>query len=199
MVITPPPEPRTGLPQRGADPARRPTARAASAGGHGRHEDRERWRATSAATSTWRTSKPRPKSTRRNARLMVTYPRRTASSKPHPRGVDAVHDAGRQIMDGANMGCAGGTDEPQLHQGPDVCHLNLHKTFAMPPRRRLSVGDLRRRAPAERSCRRTRSSPRAATKHHGRRVGPVGFGAALPDHLRLYQNAGAEDFAEPPR
>ena len=46
--------------------------------------------------------------------------------------VDAVHDAGGQVyMDGANMNAQVGLTNPG-YIGADVCHLNLHKTFAMP-------------------------------------------------------------------
>jgi glycine dehydrogenase len=43
-----------------------------------------------------------------------------------------VHDAGGQVyMDGANMNAQVGLTAPGLI-GADVCHLNLHKTFAIP-------------------------------------------------------------------
>ena len=46
--------------------------------------------------------------------------------------VDAVHDAGGQVyMDGANMNAQVGLTNPG-YIGADICHLNLHKTFAMP-------------------------------------------------------------------
>ncbi len=46
--------------------------------------------------------------------------------------MDAVHDAGGQVyMDGANMNAQVGLTSPG-YIGADVCHLNLHKTFAMP-------------------------------------------------------------------
>ena len=46
--------------------------------------------------------------------------------------VEIVHDAGGQAyMDGANMNAQVGLTNPG-YIGADVCHLNLHKTFAMP-------------------------------------------------------------------
>lgn len=43
-----------------------------------------------------------------------------------------VHDNGGQVyMDGANMNAQTGLTSPQS-VGADVCHLNLHKTFAIP-------------------------------------------------------------------
>ena len=46
--------------------------------------------------------------------------------------VKQVHDAGAQVyMDGANMNAQVGHTCPGVI-GADVCHLNLHKTFAMP-------------------------------------------------------------------
>jgi glycine dehydrogenase len=46
--------------------------------------------------------------------------------------VDAVHENGGQVyMDGANMNAQAGYTSPGFI-GADVCHLNLHKTFAIP-------------------------------------------------------------------
>ncbi len=43
-----------------------------------------------------------------------------------------MHDAGGQVyMDGANMNAQVGLTNPG-YIGADICHLNLHKTFAMP-------------------------------------------------------------------
>src|SRR6202008_25837 len=43
-----------------------------------------------------------------------------------------VHEYGGQVyMDGANMNAQSGLTAPGLI-GADVCHLNLHKTFAIP-------------------------------------------------------------------
>ena len=65
--------------------------------------------------------------------LMVTYPSThgvfEASIKELCR---IIHDNGGQVyMDGANMNAQVGLTSPGLI-GADVCHLNLHKTFAIP-------------------------------------------------------------------
>src|SRR5205814_3449552 len=45
---------------------------------------------------------------------------------------DIVHRHGGQVyMDGANMNAQSGLTSPAAI-GADVCHLNLHKTFAIP-------------------------------------------------------------------
>lgn len=65
--------------------------------------------------------------------LMVTYPSTHGVFESDIREiVDAVHDAGGLVyMDGANMNAQVGLTNPG-YIGADVCHLNLHKTFAMP-------------------------------------------------------------------
>ena len=65
--------------------------------------------------------------------LMVTSPSTHGVFESRIREiVDAVHDAGGQVyMDGANMNAQVGLTNPG-YIGADVCHLNLHKTFAMP-------------------------------------------------------------------
>ncbi len=65
--------------------------------------------------------------------LMVTYPSTHGVFESRIREImDAVHDAGGQVyMDGANMNAQVGLTSPG-YIGADVCHLNLHKTFAMP-------------------------------------------------------------------
>lgn len=46
--------------------------------------------------------------------------------------IDIVHFHGGQVyMDGANMNAQVGYTSPG-YIGADVCHLNLHKTFAIP-------------------------------------------------------------------
>ena len=65
--------------------------------------------------------------------LMITYP------STHGVYEDAImeitkiiHDNGGQVyMDGANMNAQVGITNPAII-GADVCHLNLHKTFAIP-------------------------------------------------------------------
>ncbi len=65
--------------------------------------------------------------------VMITYPSTHGVFEGRIREiVDAVHDAGGQVyMDGANMNAQVGLTNPG-YIGADVCHLNLHKTFAMP-------------------------------------------------------------------
>jgi glycine dehydrogenase len=65
--------------------------------------------------------------------LMVTYP---STHGVFERGIRAVcaivHANGGQVyMDGANMNAQVGLTSPAAI-GADVCHLNLHKTFAIP-------------------------------------------------------------------
>ena len=65
--------------------------------------------------------------------MMITYPSTHGVFESRIREiVDAVHDAGGQVyMDGANMNAQVGLTNPG-YIGADVCHPNLHKTFAMP-------------------------------------------------------------------
>jgi glycine dehydrogenase len=65
--------------------------------------------------------------------LMVTYPSTHGVFESAIREVcDVVHAHGGQVyMDGANMNAQVGLTRP-AGIGADVCHLNLHKTFAIP-------------------------------------------------------------------
>jgi glycine dehydrogenase len=65
--------------------------------------------------------------------IMITYPSTHGVFESHIRQiVDIVHSAGGQVyMDGANMNAQVGLTSPGFI-GADVCHLNLHKTFAIP-------------------------------------------------------------------
>ncbi|MBP3331282.1 MAG: aminomethyl-transferring glycine dehydrogenase [Tidjanibacter sp.] len=65
--------------------------------------------------------------------VMITYPSTHGVFESRIREmVDIIHDAGGQVyMDGANMNAQVGITNPG-YIGADVCHLNLHKTFAMP-------------------------------------------------------------------
>jgi glycine dehydrogenase len=67
------------------------------------------------------------------AALMVTYPSTHGVFEDRIREVCAiVHEHGGQVyMDGANMNAQVGLTSP-ARIGADVCHLNLHKTFAIP-------------------------------------------------------------------
>lgn len=67
------------------------------------------------------------------AALMVTYP---STHGVFEEGIlevmDIIHSNGGQVyMDGANMNAQVGYTNPGTI-GADVCHLNLHKTFAIP-------------------------------------------------------------------
>ncbi len=67
------------------------------------------------------------------AALMVTYPSTHGVFEEAITEIcDLVHAAGGQVyMDGANMNAQVGLCRPGDF-GPDVCHLNLHKTFSIP-------------------------------------------------------------------
>jgi glycine cleavage system P protein (glycine dehydrogenase) len=67
------------------------------------------------------------------AALMVTYPSTYGIFEERIREICAVvHECGGQVyMDGANMNAQVGLTSP-ASIGADVCHLNLHKTFAIP-------------------------------------------------------------------
>jgi glycine dehydrogenase len=69
----------------------------------------------------------------RLACLMITYPSTHGVFEDDIRTIcDIVHANGGQVyMDGANMNAQVGLTSPALI-GADVCHLNLHKTFAIP-------------------------------------------------------------------
>ena len=65
--------------------------------------------------------------------LMVTYP---STHGVYEKGIsevlEIIHSNGGQVyMDGANMNAQVGLTNPGFI-GADVCHLNLHKTFAIP-------------------------------------------------------------------
>ena len=65
--------------------------------------------------------------------LMVTYPSTHGVFESAIREItQLIHDNGGQVyMDGANMNAQVGLTNPATI-GADVCHLNLHKTFAIP-------------------------------------------------------------------
>jgi glycine dehydrogenase len=67
------------------------------------------------------------------AALMVTYPSTHGVFEAAIQQICAiVHEHGGQVyMDGANMNAQVGLTSP-ARIGADVCHLNLHKTFAIP-------------------------------------------------------------------
>lgn len=65
--------------------------------------------------------------------LMVTYPSTHGVFEESIMEItDIIHQNGGQVyMDGANMNAQVGLTNP-ANIGADVCHLNLHKTFAIP-------------------------------------------------------------------
>jgi len=67
------------------------------------------------------------------AALMITYPSTHGVFEETIREIcEIIHANGGQVyMDGANMNAQVGLTSPGLI-GADVCHLNLHKTFAIP-------------------------------------------------------------------
>lgn len=67
------------------------------------------------------------------AALMITYPSTHGVFESSIREICAIiHEHGGQVyMDGANMNAQVGLCRPGEF-GADVCHLNLHKTFAIP-------------------------------------------------------------------
>ncbi len=69
----------------------------------------------------------------RLAALMITYPSTHGVFETSIKALCAmVHAAGGQVyMDGANLNALAGIARP-ADLGADVCHINLHKTFAIP-------------------------------------------------------------------
>lgn len=69
----------------------------------------------------------------RLAGIMITYPSTYGVYEETVKEINAIiHEHGGQVyMDGANMNAQVGLTAPGLI-GADVCHLNLHKTFAIP-------------------------------------------------------------------
>ena len=67
------------------------------------------------------------------AALMITYPSTHGVFEESIEEIcKVIHGAGGQVyMDGANMNAQVGLTRPGDF-GPDVCHLNLHKTFCIP-------------------------------------------------------------------
>ena len=67
------------------------------------------------------------------AGLMITYPSTHGVFEASIKEIcQTIHDNGGQVyMDGANMNAQVGLTSPG-EIGADVCHLNLHKTFAIP-------------------------------------------------------------------
>ena len=64
---------------------------------------------------------------------MITYPSTHGVFETNIIEItNLIHNNGGQVyMDGANMNAQVGITNPKII-GADVCHLNLHKTFAIP-------------------------------------------------------------------
>jgi glycine dehydrogenase len=69
----------------------------------------------------------------RLAAIMVTYPSTHGVFESRIREIcDIIHDNGGMVyLDGANLNAQVGLARPGDY-GADVCHINLHKTFAIP-------------------------------------------------------------------
>src|SRR6056300_1648519 len=67
------------------------------------------------------------------AALMVTYTSTHGVFEEHIKEIcEVIHQHGGQVyMDGANLNALVGLAKPGKF-GPDVCHMNLHKTFCIP-------------------------------------------------------------------
>ncbi len=67
------------------------------------------------------------------AGFMITYPSTHGVFEAAVKEMtDIIHEnKGLVYMDGANMNAQVGLTNPG-HIGADICHLNLHKTFAIP-------------------------------------------------------------------
>jgi len=65
--------------------------------------------------------------------LMITYPSTHGVFEENIEKISRmIHEAGGQVyMDGANLNAIVGISKPG-HFGPDLCHINLHKTFCIP-------------------------------------------------------------------
>ena len=102
--------------------------------GAGRHSASWSWPTRPTAAWTWPISKRKADEHADTlACLMITYPSTHGVFEAGIRDVCAiVHEHGGQVyMDGANMNAQVGLTSP-ARIGADVCHLNLHKTFAIP-------------------------------------------------------------------
>lgn len=67
------------------------------------------------------------------AAIMITYPSTHGVFEESVKEIcEIIHQNGGQVyLDGANMNAQVGLTTPKLI-GADICHLNLHKTFAIP-------------------------------------------------------------------
>ena len=131
---------------------------------------------------------------------MVTYPSTHGVFEDAIQDVcRIVHEHGGQVyMDGANMNAQVGLTSPALI-GADVCHINLHKTFAIPhggggP----GMGPIaRRRAPGAVSCPATRSSrPAAPQAIHAVSAAPWGSASILLISYGYMRMLGADGMTD---
>ena len=124
---------------------------------------------------------------------MITYPSTHGVFEDGIRDIcDIVHEHGGQVyMDGANMNAQVGLTSPAAI-GADVCHLNLHKTFAIPhggggPGHGADWrGDASRAVSAGPSAGRRSAATRAI---HGGVGGAVGQRQHPADLVRLHPDA----------
>ena len=127
------------------------------------------------------------------AALMITYPSTHGVFEDAIRDICAtVHEHGGQVyMDGANMNAQVGLTSPATI-GADVCHLNLHKTFAIPhggggPGHGTDWrGETPRAVSARPSARRRSAAPRRLLASFG---GAVGQREHPADLVRLHPHA----------
>ena len=129
--------------------------------------------------------------------LMVTYPSTHGVYEASIIEVTKIiHDNGGQVyMDGANMNAQVGLTNPATI-GADVCHLNLHKTFAIPhggggpgvgP---ICVAKHFGSVFTDESC----DSDRRRNTNHRNFGGTLGFCFGLFDFLRIHHDAGCRRF-----
>ena len=125
--------------------------------------------------------------------LMVTYPSTHGVFEDRIREICAiVHEHGGQVyMDGANMNAQVGVTSPAAI-GADVCHLNLHKTFAIPhggggP----GMGPIARGVTSRAVPARARGRADRRTSGHSGGVGrPLGQREHPADFVRVHPHAG---------
>ncbi len=187
-----PPEPRPGLPQRGADPRLGPRHQP-RVGGHGRHEDRH-----GGVRRARQHRRRRPAPQGRRARLGALRPdgdlpldaRRLR--EPHPRDRRRGARRRRPGLHGRRQHeRPGGAHQPGLHRRRRLPPQPPQDLRHAPRRRRSGRGsDLRGRAPAALPAVALGRGHGRRRGNHGRGVGPVGLGHAAAHHLRLHQDAG---------
>ncbi len=119
--------------------------------------------------------------------LMITYPSTHGVFEEAVLDIlEIVHGCGAQVyMDGANMNAQVGLTSPGF-MGADVCHLNLHKTFAMPHGGRPHLrGQASGAVPA-----RPRDGSRESYRTRRRLLVALRQRVHTAHHLRLYPHVG---------